>query len=143
MTARTKSALILVATLVVGILLGALGTSVVFNQRLEKIIAIGQPDGFSLTLEEVIQPHDEAQRAQIRAVLRQTGQRMHEQRRAHFEDLIGLFDSTRAALEPLLTDEQKERFDAWIERDRRPWRARRPGERPRFRRRPAPGPPTN
>ncbi|GIV61965.1 MAG: hypothetical protein KatS3mg044_0831 [Rhodothermaceae bacterium] len=128
MKARTRSALILVVTLLVGVALGALGASALYNHRLEKLRELGRPAGFSMHLERVIEPVDEAQRQQIRDVLEDAGRRLSTLRRAHQAEYRAVIDSTRAALDSLLTPAQKERLERWLERDRR-----------MFRRRPAPG----
>ncbi|WP_456424618.1 hypothetical protein [Rhodocaloribacter sp.] len=131
MNARTKSALILLVTLAVGILIGSLATSAVINHRIEQLAELRRPTGFSLMLERVIRPQDETQREQIRAILEEAGARMAELRRSHFSELKSIIDSTRARLDPILTPEQKQRLEAWFSRDRKRlktnrWR-RRPG----------------
>ncbi len=118
MTARTKSALILLVTLAVGILIGSLATSAVINHRMEQLAELRRPTGFSLMLERVIRPQDEAQREQIRAILEEAGARMAELRRSHFTELKAIIDSTRARLNPILTPEQRQRLETWFSRDR-------------------------
>ncbi len=135
MNARTKSALMLLLTLAVGILIGSLATSAVINHRIEQLAELRRPTGFSLILERVIRPEDETQREQIRAVLEEAGARMAELRRSHFAELRTIIDSTRARLDPLLTPEQKRRLEAWFSRDRKRlktnrWRRRPGGGRP-------------
>ncbi|GIV62153.1 hypothetical protein GQ464_016840 [Rhodocaloribacter litoris] len=132
MKARTKSVLVLFATLIVGIALGALSAGVVINKRLDKLRELGRPSGFSMYLERVIEPVDEVQRRQIRAVLQATGERLAALRQRHYAEMRAVIDSSRAALDTLLTPEQHERLAQWLERDRRMFRRRPPrgpGER--------------
>jgi len=119
MKPRTKPALILLATLLVGILIGSLSTSAVINSRLEQITSLRTRGGFSDVLEAVIQPTDAEQKAQIRAVVERTGARMGDLYREgrKMRDAIG--DSMRAELKPLLTPAQNQRLDAWFERPHR------------------------
>ena len=121
MKARTKSALLLVATLVVGLLVGAVTTGAIVNNRLDQIRAMRSQGGFIGMLEEVIEPTDEAQRAQIRAALERSEARFSETRR----ECRGLYaagrDSMRADLASVLTPAQQTRLDEWLSRD---WRKR-------------------
>ena len=75
MNARTKSILIIVATLLLGIVIGALGAGTLFNQRVETLQALREDDGFMFFLERVVEPVDEAQRQEIRVVLKEASQR--------------------------------------------------------------------
>ena len=121
MKARTKSALLLVATLVVGLLVGAVTTGSIVNHRLDELKAMRSRGGFTGMLERVIEPTDEAQRAQIRAVLERSEARFSETRR----ECRGFFatgrDSMRADLASVLTPAQQTRLDQWLSRD---WRSR-------------------
>lgn len=132
MKARTKSAFILLATLVVGGVVGALATGAAFNNRVKEIESLRNRGGFAERMEAVIEPHDEAQRAQIRAVLERAHARYIEDRRSCGAAFAASTDSMRADLAPLLTPEQAERLEAWLSRDRdrdRRERERRPDEK--------------
>jgi len=107
----------LLATLVVGALIGALGTGVVINQRLDRLREISHTRGFSMALERVIEPTDEVQREAIRTVLEASGMRLSKLRRSHFDEMRTIIDSTRKSLMPLLTDGQRERLENWFARD--------------------------
>ncbi len=117
MKARTKSALLLLATLTVGVLIGALGASALLNQRLDQLRALRERGGFTERMEEIIQPKDEAQRAAIHAVLERTHERYMLSRRQFFAELAAGRDSLQAELAPLLTPEQQARLDEWFARD--------------------------
>ena len=112
MNPRVKSGLLLVATLILGMVLGGLLTGAIVQRRLESFAKIQTPVGMSLFLEDVIQPHSDEQREAIRAVLDAAGPgfiAIMEQTR---EEMKALRDSVRRALEPLLTEEQLKRLEA-------------------------------
>jgi hypothetical protein len=79
---------------------------------------------------------DAIQRQEVERILSDTRDQLHRLRRAQFEQVRAVLDSTRARLEPLLTPEQQERLQRMIERDpfRGPGRDR-PGPPGRDRRR--------
>jgi hypothetical protein len=111
MTARTKSTLILLATLVLGLVLGSLITGAVANRRLDRISEMRTARGMAFFLERAVQPETEEQRVAIRAVLDSAAPAFTEEIRASRERMRTLSDSLRAALEPLLTDAQKARLE--------------------------------
>ena len=120
MKARTKSAGLLFATLVVGILIGAFGASALQNRRAEQIRSTFEERGrITDMFVEVIQPADEAQRVQIRAVLEKAEARFREGRRECRNLFAADRDSMRADLNALLTPDQQTRLDEWLSRDRR------------------------
>lgn len=111
MTARTKSTLILIATLALGMVLGSLITGAAVNRRLERIADMRTARGMAFFLERSIQPESEEQRAAIRAVLEDAAPAFTEVMRESRERMARLTDSLRAELEPLLSEEQRERLD--------------------------------
>jgi hypothetical protein len=139
MTAQTKSALLLVATLVVGLLIGAFATSAVLNNRLDQLRSLRERSGFSDRMMEVIQPRDDAQRIAIEAVLERSHERYNRARRSFGEDMRVVRDSMEAELLPLLSEEQTARLEEWANRDRDSRRRRgQPGEERRRSDRPSP-----
>lgn len=139
MTARTKSALLLGATLAIGIVLGTLISGAIVNRRMAEFARLQRPGGVAMHFEHMIEPSDEAQRRAIREVLEAAGPRIQTiMREAHME-LLEVSDSVRAELDPLLTDEQKRRLDRrmrvgpgrrWMEHLRHPGAGQRPVRRP-------------
>ena len=126
MKAQTKSAWLLFATLLVGVFIGVFGTSALQNRRAEQIRdTFERRGGIIAMFEEVIQPTDEVQRAQIRAVLEQTETRFRDARHECRDHFIAARDSMRADLNALLTPGQQARLDEWLKRDRDPFRGRR------------------
>lgn len=111
MTTRTKTTLIIIGTLLLGMLLGALLTGAVVRHRLGQLNDLRTPRGFSRVLEETIQPANAAQREELQAALQQGGRRLVRLRRQHRQETRALVDSLRAEIEPLLTPEQQKRLD--------------------------------
>jgi cytosine/adenosine deaminase-related metal-dependent hydrolase len=135
MTARVKSSLLLVATLLIGMVLGALLNARLAEQRLERIASLRSARGFSAFIERSIEYRDEAQREAVRAILDRAGARMTAHMEETRREVRALFDSTRAELSTVLTEEQLEQLEQRLEMGRQ---NRRPRGGPR---RPPPGAP--
>ena len=111
MKAETKSLVILVATLVLGVLLGAVGNGAMARERRARVEEMKRPGGFVGHMEEIIRPRDSVQRAAIEPVLRATSERNRQIIHAANEQLRAALDSMRARLAPELDDEQRKRLD--------------------------------
>lgn len=114
MTINTKSSLILLGTLILGIAIGALGTGALSQRRGEHLRELRHLGGFVEHMERIIGPRDETQRKAIRPILEETSRRH-----------LGLMDSTHARMEaemermrerlaPHLDEAQRERLDSRI-----------------------------
>ena len=124
MRGRTKGALIIFSTLLIGVLIGTLLSGWFVRDRLRPI---PHPRHFVRSTERLIAPQDEEQRQAVRAVLRRYATALRELNAEHREALKEQLDATRAELAPLLSEEQLRRLDR---RQRRfgelmgPWRER-------------------
>ncbi len=138
MTTRieTRSALILLATLLIGALLGALITGALAQRRISRVAEMRER-GFGMHIERVIEPRDEEQRKAIRAVLGVAAQRNQEIMRGAREQLGNQLRQMREELFPLLDEEQRQRLESAAEGFRRGGLRGPPG--PSGRRRPGPG----
>jgi len=116
---KMKSALVLLGTLLVGMALGAVLTGFVVQQRIDRLMALRDEEGFVRTLEEVIEPHDTGQRAEIRRVLRRTAERNADVTADFRREIRASTRQMRADLAPILTKEQMERLEKLRERGRR------------------------
>lgn len=128
MSARTKSLLLLIVTLLLGVVVGALLNARLAQERMERIAFLRSERGFMRFLEDVVEPEDASQRQLIREILRTSAQRMAQVRTRHHAEMQSVLDSTRAQLEEVLTDEQLERLDERLQQ-RRFDRRRGPGRR--------------
>jgi uncharacterized membrane protein len=111
MKIETRTAVILLTTLLLGVLLGAVAGGAVASVRRERIEGMRHPGGFVEHVEEVIRPRDEAQRAAIRPVLEATAARNQRIVRAAHQQLRAELDSMRARLAPRLDADQRMRLD--------------------------------
>lgn len=116
MTPRVKSLLLLLATLLIGIVLGGIINARMAEERMERIASMRSSRGLLRYMERMIEPQDAQQRAAVRAILEHAAERMtdvSEQRRREIQAIV---DSARAELEQVLTAEQMRQFEERIER---------------------------
>ena len=107
----TKSVLLLLATLVLGMVLGSLLTGAVNQRRLERLAEMRSARGMAFFLENAVEPESAEQREAIRAVLDDAAPRIAAAMQESRDRMRALTDSVRAELDPLLTPEQRERLD--------------------------------
>ncbi len=118
MRIETRSALILLATLLIGALLGALITGALAQRRISRVAEMRER-GFRMHIERIIEPRDEEQREAIRAVLEVAAQRNQEIMRGARERLGDQLRQMREELLPLLDEEQRQRLESAAEGFRR------------------------
>ena len=110
MTTQFKSLVLLAATLVVGFTLGLFADATLVRGRRAQLGALRRPPGFVAHMEDVIQPHSDAQRDSIRPLLehaaQQNGTIMHDAN----DHLRAALDSMRVALAPVLDQAQRDRL---------------------------------
>lgn len=119
MSPRVKSILLIIATLLIGLVLGALVNARLAEKRIERIASLRSERGFVQFIEDAVRPTDEAQREAIRDVLRRAGERMAAHQERSRRQARALLDSTRSELAEVLTDEQMQRLDERFEAGRR------------------------
>jgi hypothetical protein len=115
MKTNTKTVLIIVATLLIGILIGALGSGFVVHRFATRMADMRHRDMFVERMVELIEPAPE-QEAEVRDILTRHAEEFTELADGFQEDTAALFDSLRSELDPVLTDEQKERLEERHER---------------------------
>ena len=132
MNIKVKTMSILIVTLVIGMVLGALIHGAVMQNRLKQTaFRMRTPMGFIQRMERVIQP-DDSQRAEMRKILQKHFQKIDR----YQAEIAGKMDSLRIELETILTEKQKERlrqgpFHPGGPRFRPPFGKERPGRRNR------------
>ena len=134
MKARSKGAAILLATLVLGMVLGGLLHGYVQRERFRDALRLARPPELVADIERAVQPRDDAQGEAIRQILRETMQRLQQQRLADHKQLRSTIDSMEAALLPLLDEAQQDRLQRHLSGPRQLMRPG--GERPGPPRRP-------
>ena len=125
MSSRARIAAILLATLVLGMVVGALGHSVYQRHRFRDALSLARPALFTAAIRRAIGPVEEERRGRIAEVLRRVDESMRAHRIARDRERRAQLDSIRAALDPLLTDEERRRLRRHLERHKR-WMRHRP-----------------
>lgn len=114
MTPRTKSVLIVVGTFIIGMIIGSLLTTAYVHHRRAKLEAFRQPDGFVGMFHDIIQPSDPTQQAAIDSVIRRNGLWFAHSAEQHRIEYRARLDSMAAELHPLLSAEQNDRLQHWM-----------------------------
>lgn len=119
MSARFKSTLILLATLLLGMLIGALLNARFADQRIERLSSLRTSEGFVQYVDRSIDYEDEAQRAAVLDVLERSSARMSAHMQSSRQRTFELIDTTRQELAEVLNERQLEQLDQRL-RQRRP-----------------------
>jgi hypothetical protein len=124
---RTKSIILLVATLLLGIVLGAVLNAWWARERFERLRRLRTPSGFEQIVIRTLEPESPEQRRRIEAVVGRAARRLDSLRTRHWGEVQATVDSMRVDLEPVLTDEQSEILTRRIRMHRNRFRGRPPG----------------
>jgi hypothetical protein len=130
MRIETKSLLILLATLALGILLGALASGALAQRRISRIEQLRDRGGFAMHLERIIEPADATQAQAIRTILRTTAEQNRAAMSSTREQIRTNMEEMRQQLAPLLSEDQQRRLEEAVQRFRRGRPHRRPGAGP-------------
>jgi predicted RNase H-like nuclease (RuvC/YqgF family) len=118
MNTKVKIALIIIVTLVIGIVLGAMLNRAFLRHRIHRAFADRNPAGMISFIEKDIRPTPD-QREKIREVLEKHRKKSSDLREKFMMEMQAEFESLEAELDPILTSEQKNRLKR---RFRGPWR---------------------
>lgn len=105
MNMKVKTALILIGTLVIGIVLGAMLNRALMHMRIKGFLAMRTHKGFVERMEEIIRPSD-PQKKEVTAILDKYALQfdaMHEEFKGRMASLL---DNFKTDLTPVLTPEQ-------------------------------------
>ena len=119
MSIRLKTTLIIVGTLIIGIIIGSLGSGALLRRRVRNFGERPVKDLFVEGFERMVRP-EENQRDTIRIILEGYAPKFKAIHESHVASLDSLLDSLDVDLEEVLTPEQVERMK---ERRRRLHRA--------------------
>ena len=131
MNLKVKSSLIIIGTFILGMIIGMIFMRLFFPppQMIDRIAEGRTPHGFSERFERIIEPSD-SQREEIRKILRQHFEKMHNQSEKFRGRFRQLNDSLLIELDPILNEEQKERLEKFekrmMEREKQKLRRERP-----------------
>ncbi|MBN2000953.1 hypothetical protein JW935_25635 [candidate division KSB1 bacterium] len=109
MKPKVKTSLILLATLVIGFLLGALSMITLRRYHMERFGKIREQQAFMFFHERLIQP-TEGQQDTVKKILSRYSPRFYKVVRQHREQISVLRDSLMLELETVLTPEQMKRL---------------------------------
>ena len=112
--ALVKPLSILLATLLIGALIGASVTGAIVRQRLDTVRAFASSDGFTAQLIKVIEPVSDEQQAAIEPLLRQAGRDIEDVVGVTRVEIFLVMEGLETTLTDHLTEAQLQRL-----RDRR------------------------
>ena len=120
MQTKAKSLIILITTFLLGIILGVVGSNLFIPRHVRgKLDRMRTPEGFVAVYERIIQPAA-AQKDTLDTILRNYFNRFNTRSAENYHQFRSLEDSLYQELQPLLTDEQQKRLEAYKQRVRKP-----------------------
>ena len=115
MRARTKSTLLLLAVLALGVVIGFLISGALQNRRLSRIAEMRTGRGMAHSIERAVEPLTDEQRDRVREVLEGAAPRFAEVFERNREETRAIMDSVMEELSTFLTDEQGEALRRHLE----------------------------
>ncbi len=125
MSTRVKSLVVLGCTLIIGVAIGILGTSTWQHRRNVTLSETRVQGGFARHIERVIDFQDEEQLAEVRAIVRRAEESLMQQRRHWIDSLTVHRQILIADLQQVLTPEQWQHLEVWLDREQKHRRNRR------------------
>jgi predicted PurR-regulated permease PerM len=120
MSPRSRAVVIIICTLLIGLAIGTLIVApMLARHHFRRVARLRTTDGFVSRLEEKIEPSP-GQAEAVKGILTRYGEELNRISSEHHTELSTMLDSMKAELDPILTEEQKERL-ARRERHRRPF----------------------
>lgn len=118
MSKKSQTLLVIVATLVLGIVIGAVGSGL-FRKKQQEAFE-GMPPGRHLlrVMERVIRPTPE-QRAALHDVVERRSQQIAAVQAEHQSEVLAILDSLRSDLNAILTEKQQRRLERSLARGAR------------------------
>jgi|GEM_PF-1182172 len=110
MSTKVKSSLIVLATLLIGIVLGALSTGALQKKKQAQNSRLPHHERFEKIMERIIRPTEE-QAQQIEAILDKRYDQIAGLQQSFQDQVFALYDSMRTDLSQVLTEEQQERLE--------------------------------
>ena len=110
MKPATQSALILLATLILGFVVGALATGALRSHRMVRVERLRERGGFVEHMERAIEPRDQNQRSEILPILEATAERNRLIIDSAHGELRKALDAMITELEPYLDEAHLRRF---------------------------------
>ena len=116
MKTQAKTTIILITIFILGILIGIVADrTYVEHQMKKRFTQMRNPQMLKFVLERIIEPNPE-QKEKIDEILKKYDDKFADARFSIMKETRTLMDSLRKELEPILTEEQKERLKEHSER---------------------------
>lgn len=116
MKTQAKTTIILITIFILGILIGIVADrTYVKHQMKKRFTQMRNPQMLKFVLERIIEPNPE-QKEKIDEILKKYDDKFADARFSIMKETRTLMDSLRKELEPILTEEQKERLKEHSER---------------------------
>lgn len=125
MSTRVKSLVVLGCALIIGVAIGVLGTSTWQHRRNVALSETRIQGGLARHIERVIDFRDEEQLAEVRAIVHRAEESLMQQRRSWIDSLTVHRQILIADLQRVLTPEQWQRLEVWLDREQKHRRNRR------------------
>ena len=110
MSVKTKITFIIIITLVIGTVIGAMLNRAILHHRISRTFSLRNPQFLVDMYENILQP-DTEQSQKIREVINKHAGLFFETRESYQEDMLTISESLQAELEPLLSPEQKKHLE--------------------------------
>jgi len=107
---KSKTFLVILGTLIIGMLLGGLGYSVVLRLRMNRLHAMLGPDMFSERLLHAAQPLSNAEFESAKKIISETGKQIHATIETSRSQMDLVVDSMVVRLDSVLNDQQMMRL---------------------------------
>ncbi|MGA7303706.1 MAG: hypothetical protein WBW88_02480, partial [Rhodothermales bacterium] len=118
LTARTKSALLIVATLIIGAVIGALVHARITDQRFDRLAAMRSHRGFARLIERSVEFENPEQREAVLDIVDAASTRLFENMQRTRRETAEILDSTREQLSHVLSPDQMEQLEKRLMRHR-------------------------
>ena len=130
MNSKLKITSILILTLIIGMVLGAVIHGSYMKNRFRKSVSrMRTPEGFVKRYEKIIEPND-SQKEDVEKILLKTYDKLQQLYRSPTNQFESIMDSLRLELQPILTAEQNEKLTQYFEEAKKRSRDHRRGRKP-------------
>lgn len=119
MKPKTKSALVLFTTLILGVAIGVMAWSTYHNREVARARSLRTQGALSEVVSDAIGDMGVEQRALVLEIVKGVEDELTDLFHLTFRTRTTMLDSMREELNPILSEQQIDRMDAWFDRNRR------------------------
>ena len=110
MKISTKTSIILLSTLILGVIIGVLGSGLLHQKRIEKIQTMDSGRRFKEVIFDFIKP-DKSQRQTIEGILKKQTVKISQLEEDYQGEVFSIFDSTKMEIKSLLSEKQLKQLE--------------------------------